>query len=79
MINGLHHAAYRCRDSEETRAFYEEFLELKLARALKIDLTQSGREAAVLHTFYEMGDGSSFFSSTAASSSSIDPVSGKTL
>lgn len=58
MINGLHHAAYRCRDSEETRAFYEEFLELKLARALKIDLTQSGREAAVLHTFYEMGDGS---------------------
>ena len=58
MIKGLHHAAYRCRDSEETRAFYEDFLELPLARALKIDLTKSGRSAAVLHTFYEMGDGS---------------------
>ena len=58
MIKGLHHAAYRCRNSEETRRFYEDFLELKFAHALKIELTQSGREAAVLHTFYEMGDGS---------------------
>ena len=30
-IKGLHHAAYRCRDSEETRAFYEDFLGLPLA------------------------------------------------
>ncbi len=58
MIKGLHHAAYRCRSSEETRKFYEDFLELKFAHALKIDLTKSGRDAAVLHTFYEMGDGS---------------------
>lgn len=58
MIQGLHHAAYRCRNSEETRAFYEDFLELKFAHALKIDTTRSGRETAVLHTFYEMGDGS---------------------
>jgi len=58
MIQGLHHAAYRCRSSEETRKFYEEFLELPLAHALKIDLTQSGRDASVLHTFYQMGDGS---------------------
>ena len=28
MIKGLHHNAYRCRDSEETRTFYEDFLEL---------------------------------------------------
>ena len=26
MIKGLHHNAYRCRDSEETRRFYEGFL-----------------------------------------------------
>ena len=58
MIQGLHHAAYRCRDSGETRAFYEDFLELKLAHALKIEMTKSGRGVAVLHTFYEMGDGS---------------------
>ena len=25
MIKGLHHNAYRCRDSEETRGFYENF------------------------------------------------------
>ena len=28
MIKGLHHNAYRCRDSEETRKFYEDFLGL---------------------------------------------------
>lgn len=58
MIQGLHHAAYRCRSSEETRRFYEDFLELKLAHALKIETTTTGRGANVLHTFYEMGDGS---------------------
>ena len=30
-IKGLHHNAYRCRDSGETRAFYEDFLGLRLA------------------------------------------------
>jgi len=34
MIKGLHHNAYRCRDSEETRRFYEDFLGLPLAGAL---------------------------------------------
>ena len=58
MIHGLHHAAYRCRDSEETRRFYEDFLGLRLAHALEISTTKSGRSANVLHTFYEMGDGS---------------------
>lgn len=58
MIRGLHHAAYRCRDSEETRRFYEDFLGLPLAHALEIKTTKSGRSANVLHTFYEMGDGS---------------------
>nr|HIA88594.1 VOC family protein [Gammaproteobacteria bacterium] len=24
MIKGLHHNAYRCRNSEETRCFYED-------------------------------------------------------
>ena len=57
-IRNLHHAAYRCRDSEETRAFYEDFLGLPLANALTIGVTKSGREANVLHTFFEMADGS---------------------
>jgi catechol 2,3-dioxygenase-like lactoylglutathione lyase family enzyme len=59
MIKGLHHAAYRCRDSEETRRFYEDFLGLPLANALEIGESMTGRETSVLHTFYEMGDGSS--------------------
>ena len=58
MIEGLHHNAYRCRDSEETRRFYEDFLGLRLASALPITTTKTGRGANVLHTFYEMGDGS---------------------
>jgi catechol 2,3-dioxygenase-like lactoylglutathione lyase family enzyme len=58
MIKGLHHNAYRCRDSEETRRFYEEFLELRFAHALRIRESMTGRHTDVLHTFYEMGDGS---------------------
>ena len=58
MIKGLHHNAYRCRDSEETRAFYEDFLGLPLAKSLPIGTTKTGRETQALHTFYRLGDGS---------------------
>jgi catechol 2,3-dioxygenase-like lactoylglutathione lyase family enzyme len=58
MIKGLHHNAYRCRDSEETRRFYEDFLGLPLANAFEIKETQTGRKTSVLHSFYRMGDGS---------------------
>ena len=49
-IKGLHHNAYRCRDSEETRAWYEEFLGLPLVSAFEI---QGGQ---ALHTFFQMKD-----------------------
>lgn len=58
MIKGLHHNAYRCRDSEETRRFYEDFLGLPLADAFEIKETMTGRTARVLHSFYRLGDGS---------------------
>jgi catechol 2,3-dioxygenase-like lactoylglutathione lyase family enzyme len=58
MIKGLHHNAYRCRDSEETRQFYEGFLGLPLAGTLEITETKTGRDTRTLHTFYEMGNGS---------------------
>jgi catechol-2,3-dioxygenase len=57
-IRGLHHNAYRCRDSEETRKFYEDFLGLPLSNAFEIAETKSGRKTKVLHSFYEMRDGS---------------------
>ena len=58
MIKGLHHNAYRCRDSEATRRFYEDFLGLPLAATLEIRETKTGRQTDVLHTFYRMDDGS---------------------
>ena len=57
-IRGLHHNAYRCRDSEATRQFYEDFLGLPLAEAFEIKQTQTGRKTSVLHSFYQMDDGS---------------------
>lgn len=58
MIKGLHHSAMRCRDSEETRRFYEDFLGLPLCATLEITETKTGRPTRTLHTFYEMDDGS---------------------
>lgn len=58
MIRKLHHSAYRCRDTEETRRFYEDFLGMRLAGALEIKETKTGRETSALHTFYELDDGS---------------------
>src|SRR5260370_21887206 len=52
MIKGVHHNAYRCRDSEETRIFYEDFLGLRLVSDFEID------KGNALHTFFEMDDGS---------------------
>ena len=58
MIRKLHHNAYRCRDSEQTRAFYEGFLGLPLVSTLEINETKSGRATRTLHTFYQLDDGS---------------------
>ena len=58
MIARLHHMAFRCRDSEETRAFYEDVIGLPFVSALEINTTKTGRETSVLHTFFGMDDGS---------------------
>lgn len=58
MIKGLHHNAYRCRDSEETRQFYEDFLGLPLVHSIWIKETKTGRGTDALHTFYQLDDGS---------------------
>lgn len=61
MIKGLHHNAYRCRDAEETRRFYEDFLGLPLVNAFRIDTTMTSRKTGtgVLHAFFQLDDGSS--------------------
>jgi len=58
MIRKLHHNAYRCRDSEETRRFYEDFLGLPLVQTLDLSETKTGRPTQTLHTFYRLDDGS---------------------
>ena len=58
MIKGLHHNAYRCRDAEETRKFYEGVLGLPLSGTLEIKESKSGRKTNTLHTFYRLDDGS---------------------
>lgn len=58
MIRSLHHMAFRCRKSEETRAFYEDVVGLKLIAAYEIGETKTGRTVHALHTFFGMEDGS---------------------
>ena len=43
-INGLHHFAYRCRDAEETRCFYEDLLGLPLFHYIRADTVPSTGE-----------------------------------
>lgn len=54
-VYGLDHAAYRCRDAEETRAFYEDICGFPLTLALHIDRhPTTGEDVNYLHIFFEM-------------------------
>jgi glyoxylase I family protein len=58
-INGLHHFAYRCRDAEETRHFYEDILGLPLFHYIRADTVPStGEYCPYVHIFFRMTDGS---------------------
>jgi glyoxylase I family protein len=58
-IHGLHHWAFRCRDADETRHFYETILGLPLAAAVQHDRVPSTQEyCPYYHFFFELADGS---------------------
>ena len=59
MIRKLHHNAYRCRDSEETRALLRG-LPRPAARPARSRSARPrrGRDTHALHTFYRLDDGS---------------------
>ena len=58
LLRGIHHSAYRCRDAEETRAFYEDLLGLPLAAALEEEREPgSGRKHPFVHIFFKLADG----------------------
>jgi len=57
-VLGLHHAAYRCRDAEETRHFYEDILGLPLVHVVTADHVSTGSTSSFAHVFFELADGS---------------------
>jgi len=58
-VNGLYHVAYPCRDSEETRAFYEDLLGLPLVHCMLVDaVPSSGDKTSYAHVFFRMADDS---------------------
>lgn len=58
-VLGLHHFAWRCRDAEETRQFYEDLLGMRLVHVIKADnVPSTGEYCPYVHIFFEMADGS---------------------
>jgi len=58
-IRGLHHFAWRCRDAEETRHFYEDLMGLPLVHVVKESIVPStGEHCPFVHLFFQFADGS---------------------
>jgi catechol 2,3-dioxygenase-like lactoylglutathione lyase family enzyme len=58
-VHGLHHFAWRCRNAEETRHFYEDLLGLPLVHVIRNDCVPStGEYCPYVHIFFRMRDGS---------------------
>src|SRR5213596_1409642 len=58
-IHQLHHFAYRAKDAEETRHFYEDILGLPLYHIIQSDYVPStGEYCPYTHFFFRLQDGS---------------------
>lgn len=58
-VQGLHHFAWRCRDAEETRHYYEDILGLPLVHVIRKDhVPSTGEYCPYVHIFFRMRDGS---------------------
>ena len=58
-IQQLHHYAYRAKDAEETRHFYEDILGLPLFHIIQSDIVPStGEYCPYTHFFFRLPDGS---------------------
>ncbi len=59
-IQRLHHFAWRCKDAEQTRAFYEDLLGLPLTHIIRADnVPSTGEHCPYVHLFFGLEDGSS--------------------
>lgn len=64
-IQQLHHYAYKARDAEETRHFYEDILGLPLYHIIQSDYVPStGEYCPYTHFFFRLQDARSSRSST---------------
>jgi catechol 2,3-dioxygenase-like lactoylglutathione lyase family enzyme len=55
---GINHVAYRCRDAEQTRWFYEDVLGLPLVATVIDDVVPGlGEKMPFMHLFFELGNG----------------------
>ena len=58
-VHGLHHFAWRCKDAEATRRFYEDLLGLPLVHVIRKDhVPSTGEYCPYVHIFFRMADGS---------------------
>ncbi|MEP3050857.1 MAG: VOC family protein [Erythrobacter sp.] len=77
-ITNVNHIAYRCRDAEQTRWFYEDVLELPLRIAVQEEeIPGVGTPSPFMHLFFEMpnGDFVAFFDEPGrASSKDFEPA-----
>lgn len=76
-VRGFHHYAYKCKDPQETRAFYEDLLGLPLTHVVEEHdvKTTTGDVVSFAHFFFELGDGSmiAFFDLGDGRASKADP------
>lgn len=57
-LHHIHHTAYRCRDAEQTRWFWEDVMGFPLAAAMVFDEEPgSNVKRDYMHLFFQMGDG----------------------
>jgi glyoxylase I family protein len=65
-VRRIHHQAYACWDSEETRHFYEDILGMPLVATIMLEDPLRTDGSMYCHTFFEIADGSvlAFFEHT---------------
>lgn len=76
-VRKLHHIAYRCRNAEETRRFYEDLLGLEMSIFLDLPhYERPGDRPPFCHLFLKMGDGSyvAFFDLDDGKTTAPDPA-----
>jgi len=57
-LKNFHHVAFRFRDAQETRAFYEGILGMPMTAALALDeISGTNTKLEYLHLFFQMSDG----------------------